>query len=170
MDSTDKKRFSEIMAGMAENFSSQLSTPGMALRYDALKDFSIDQIATGASVLMRTRKTMGMPTVAEMIEAISGPKGTMSDRAAEQVNAIMQQIRQVGYYGKPSLDDPVTQRLLSGRWAWKSLCSMTEREHRFWAKEFIDAYQSSQKTDNVHQIEDYGPKLKLLTGKIGRAA
>jgi hypothetical protein len=40
MKKQDELRFVEIMIGLAENFSSQLSTPGLVMRFEAMKEFS----------------------------------------------------------------------------------------------------------------------------------
>jgi len=171
MKDNEKERtaFTRIMVGIAENFSAQTSTAGLNLRFMALKEFSLQQIEAAAVKILTNRNAMGMPTVAEFISAIIGEQ-KKSDLAESQVNEVMKQIRSVGSYGTPIFEDRLTRELLSSRWSFRSLCAMTETELKWWVKEFIDAYQSMDRTEKRAQIECGGSqerKLKLLSGGIG---
>jgi hypothetical protein len=152
---------------LAENFSAQISKPGLSLRFEAMKKYNIEDISIAASKVLLTRKIMGMPTVAELIEAMGVVEPRQIDIAQQQVNEIMAQVRNIGSYGTPVFSDPVTIRLMKSRWSWKSLCAMTETEHKWWAKDFIEAYKSADTMDR-HEAIECTPRLKLLTGKIGR--
>ena len=170
MQDNDKTRFAEIMLGLAENFSAALTKAGLSMRFDALREFTIDQISAAANKILKNRTMMGMPTVAEFIVAINGGRENSENAASLQVNAVMQQIRQIGSYGQPVFDDPITKKLMSSRWSWRSVCSMTEVELKWWAKEFSDAYQAFQKNENQLAIEnnELSPKLRLLVGGISK--
>ncbi len=140
------------MIGLADNFSAQVTKPGLALRFDALRRYGIDQVATAAAKLILTRERMGMPNVAEFIREIEGPASTLQDLASEQVSVVRKQIRELGSYRAPGFDDPVTQSLMSSRWSWQSVCSMTETELKWWSMEFVEAYQSLERTGKRAQI------------------
>lgn len=169
MEDRDKTRFSEIMIGLADNFSAQVTKPGLAMRFDALRGYGIEQVATAAAKLILSREKMGMPNVAEMIREIEGPVRTLQDQASEQVSVVIKQIREVGFYRTPCFDDPLTRRLINSRWSWRSICSMTENELKWWAKEFAELYQSFSKGEVTGNIEyktrDEG--LRQLASKIG---
>jgi hypothetical protein len=143
------------MIGIAENFSSQISSQGMRIRFSALKDYSLQQIEDAAIKILKNRKAMGMPTVAEFIVAITGEQKS-SDNAQNQVNEIMRQIREIGWYGISVFDDPITKSLLSSRWTFRYLCDMTETESKWWSKDFIEAYQSMERTERRAQVEYNG--------------
>lgn len=166
MTANDKKKFFEIMTGLAENFSAQLSSPGLKLRFDALSRYDIGQIETAAIKILHSRNMMGMPTVAEFITAIEGDAIKPADSAIAQVNEIMRQIRELGSYRTPSFDDPVTASLMKSRWSWKTVCSMTETELKWFSKEFTEAYQSAERTEQKPMIEHVA-RLRLLAGGIG---
>jgi hypothetical protein len=165
----ERGKFSNIMIGMAENFSAQISQQGIMLRFMALKDYSIQQIECAAIKILINRKAMGMPTIAEFVSAINGEQKS-SDNAQNQVNEIMRQIREIGWYGISVFDDPITKSLLSSRWTFRYLCDMTETESKWWSKDFIEAYQSMERTERRAQVEYSGDnerKLKLLANGIG---
>jgi hypothetical protein len=169
MDASDKKKFFKIMTGLAENFSAQISGPGLALRFEALERFDIGQIEAAAISILNTRERMGMPTVAEFVRAIEGETVTTKDDATIQVNEIMRQIRELGSYRTPVFDDPVTKSLMSSRWSWQSVFSMTETELKWFSKEFIETYQSCDRKADHTMIDCAASKrMKLLIGGIGR--
>jgi hypothetical protein len=169
MKKQDEVRFAEIMIGLAENFSAQMSTPGLVMRFEAMKEFSIDEIASAATKLVKTRTMMGMPTVAEFIVAMGLQAPAVTDAANEQATAVMKQIRDLGSYRTPVFDDPITKSLMASRWSWAAVCSMTEAELKWWTKDFVEAYQANTRTDTQHRIEcDNTPRLKLLAGGIGK--
>jgi len=71
MENQDLKQFTEIMAGLAENYPGAVLTGnGLKLRFAALKEFSIDQVVSGATKLVQTHKYNSMPTTADMINAM----------------------------------------------------------------------------------------------------
>jgi len=169
MNDQDLGRFSEIMLGLAENFSSQISEPGLVMRFEALKEYGINEIAAAATKIVKTRTIMGMPTVAEFISAMGASEPSSPDKAAVQVSNILQQVRNVGSWGSPVYSDPITKRLMTSRWSWPSVCAMTEDEHKWWSKEFIEAYQATEKLDPQTTLDSgTSPRLKLLAGGIGK--
>lgn len=161
---SDKKKFAEIMMGLADNFSAAITKPGMKLRFDVLREFNINQIESAAINLVKIRTIMGMPTTAEIIVAIKGSEPSELDNATNQVNLIMQQLRNVGSYGNPGFEDPVTNSLMSTRWSWSAVCKMTEAEHKWWAKEFAEAYVAHKRASESEQ------KLRLLAGGVVKSA
>ncbi len=170
MKKQDELRFVEIMIGLAENFSSQMSTPGLVMRFDAMKEFSIDEIASAATKIVKNRTLMGMPTVAEFIAAMGLQAPAVTDAANEQATAVMKQIRDIGSYRTPVFNDPITRSLMASRWSWQSVCSMTEVELKWWAKDFVESYQANTRLDPQAIIEGSGQqtRLRLLAGGIGK--
>jgi hypothetical protein len=166
-DPREKAAFSKIMLGIAENFSAQMSSPGLNLRFLALKEFSLEQIETAAMKILTSRKAMGMPTVAEFMLAINGDQRA-SDKAEGQAVEVIKQIRSVGSYGSPVFNDPITRALMCDRWSFRSLCSMTETELKWWFKEFVDAYQASERRGECLALESRaeGKGLRLLPGGL----
>jgi len=170
MDEKDKLGFSEVMIGLAENFSAQMTKPGLLLRFNALSAHTLEQVKKAAVSLIMQRERMGMPTVAEIIKEIEGPAKNPADMAALQVADILKQIRELGSYRTPSFVDPVTKAIMSSRWSWRAVCAMTEAELKWWAKEFIEAYQAMDRVDTREKIAHSGTpmdSLKKLTAGIG---
>lgn len=169
MDVDEKKRFSRAFGTLNELFDRKTSLLLTNAYFNSLSRFSIEEVELAISTAIT--KCRFFPKPVELIEMIEGPtKDVMTkDIALEQVEDVMQQLRNIGSWGTPVFKDPITNRLMSSRWTWKSICSMTEEEHTWWAKEFIEAYQSSVRVEGYNPMQlDCGSKiLKSLTCKIG---
>jgi len=160
MNASDKIRFAQIMAGMADNFRDSVTKEGMAMRFEMLSDYSIHQIETAAKKILQTRKYTKMPPVAEFIEAINGKSIPVEMIAEEQWGEVIRQMREVGSWGEPVFKDKTTERLLTIRFHYKDLCAMTTHELSFVRKEFISAYVAKSNCDEKEKI-DYHPDTKL---------
>jgi len=171
MDNSDKKRFGEIMMGMADNFRDQVTTEGLRLRFEILKPYTIGQVEKAAVRILTTRKYTKMPPVAEFIEAIEGAAPTTRQIADQEWGKVVEQIRAVGANGLPLFESRLTGQLIRRRFSWGALCRQTERELTWTRKEFVEAYEAAVACECQRLIE--GPaegKLKRLTEKIGGAS
>nr|WP_319396125.1 hypothetical protein [uncultured Desulfobacter sp.] len=73
MEKQDLKRFTEIMMAVAENYpGTAFTSNGLKLRFEALKEFPIDQVSEAAVKLIRTHKYNSMPTTADFIDIMAG--------------------------------------------------------------------------------------------------
>ena len=168
MDNKDKKRFSDLMLGMADNFRDTISKEGMKLRFEMLKEFTIDQVEDAGQKIMRERKYTKMPPVAEFVDAINGQSVSIEMQAEQQWNEIISQIRLVGSYGTPVLCDHITKSLIGRRFSWQNLCHSTENDLRFIRKEFFAAYATEYSSHDCgllgYQRQD--AKLSGLAGNM----
>lgn len=146
MIDSDKKRFAQIMTGLAEDCSAQLTSAGLAMRYDALKNYSIEQVESAVVSVMRSNVYTKMPTTGTIIQAI---ENTDADKSELQIKAIREEIRRIGSYGSPVFDDPVTDEIVKRRFGWGAICSMSDREFEFFAKNFKSAYSTQSKEDRL---------------------
>jgi hypothetical protein len=142
MTDDDKHAFSSIMVGLAENYSQTVTPDGMRLRFEALKMFGIDEVKQAAMSLLASRKFTSMPTVADFLEHIGG--GNAEDKAEIEAGKVVEAVRSVGAYRSVVFDDPVTMAVISRAFGgWVKLCqNMTDREEKFFRKEFKQAYGS----------------------------
>lgn len=179
MNSQDEKRFVQIMLGMADNFRDTITKEGMAMRFDMLKQFSIQQVDQAAKKIIMVRKYTKMPPVAEFIEAIQGNhQNQIEERAEIQATVVLERLRNFEAYEiapglwsnneKPhTFEDPVTQFLMTKRWPflnWKA--SLLESEVKWWVKEFKEAYRAFSGSETPLQIEA-PEELKQLVANIG---
>ena len=92
--------------------------------------------------LLASRKYNSMPTVADFLEHIGG--GNAEDKAEIEAGKVVEAVRSVGAYRSVVFDDPVTMAVISRAFGgWVRLCqNMTDREEKFFRKEFKQAYGS----------------------------
>jgi len=165
---TDGKQFSEIMFGLAENYpGTNLTTNGLRMRFEALKEFSINQVSQAATVLLKNHRFNTMPTVGDFIRAIGAASGNVSieDRAEIEAGKVLGHLRRYGKAVIPEFDDPITRHLMSTRWRYGSWAAyVIESDLKWWHKDFVRAYQAhSADVDIVACL----PGLNQLAGQIG---
>lgn len=171
MKQADSVKFAQITTAVLANFGAIATEPILGLWFNAAKEdeFTVDQWESAAKKIIRSRKFTSQPTYADFFEAINGAPGTPTNIADNQVAVVIKQIREIGSYRTPAFDDPVTDSLMKSRWSWQSVCSMTESELKWWAKDFIEAYQSHERIDKPAMIDGSNQqRLRLLAGGIGR--
>lgn len=148
MKNEDKKRFLELMTGLAEVFSSNLTEAGVRLQFNALNQYSIEQIEQAANIIVKTRRYTSMPVPADFIEAI---EGNSDDNADYQISLIKKAIGIYGSYQTPKFVDPVTTEVVSTI-NWGNLCAMSEKELTFKMKELKELYKTIQKGSSGHVL------------------
>ena len=139
MDDKDKTRFAQIMTGLAEDCSSQLSSAGLLMRFEAMRQYTIEQIQRAVVRVMRGNVYTKMPTTGTIIQAIEGAE---DDKLELCLMEIKSQIAKIGSYGTPVFTDETTKALVSGRFGWGNICGMTAKDFEFFAREFKAAYKS----------------------------
>ena len=168
MKQTDFDRFGAAFGTMCEVFEKATSPIITRVYFRALSVFAVEDVEAAITRAIGTLRFFPKPV--ELIELITGKPESESAQiecaATSQVADVMKQVRTVGFYGKPVFDDPLTVRLLSGRWTFRSLCQMTETELKWWAKEFIEAYRSEYKTGTM-LLSQPPRSLSGMVRKIG---
>jgi len=164
--STDIERFGNAFGYLCEVFEKQSSPIITKAYFRTLEHFDIGQVEQ--AIWESISKFKFFPKPVEIITLITGGESKAEDTASAQVNEIMRQVREIGSYRPPAFSDPITADLMASRWTWKAVCSMTETEHKWFAKEFIDAYQVCDRSvRKQYGIENTTKRMRLLTGGIG---
>jgi hypothetical protein len=140
MNDLDKSEFAALMTGLAENFGAQLSKPGLALRFEALREHSIEAVRAACMSLLNTRKYRQMPTVAEFLEHLGG--GSVDDIAAVEAAKVVRAVKELGGYRSVAFDNATTQAVIEHSFGgWVKLCEELTGENEKWvAKDFVKAY------------------------------
>ena len=170
MEISDKKRFAVIMYGLADNFRDHVSKDGLRFRFEALKEFKIEEVERASMEIVQRRKYTKMPTIGEIIEAIRGnPEKQIEDVAEIQAAVVLRAIGTYGSYQSPTFEDPVTAEVIAKRFGWGHLCSYITDESKPWfVKEFKEAYLSFSRSMGNNVIEfKPGENIKKLVSKIG---
>lgn len=148
MENKDKQRFFEIMFGLADNFGGTISKEGLAMRFDALSEHTIEDVAKAATNLIRYRKKEypPVPTVQEMLDVIAGferPTQALSAKAQAEIE-VDKVLRKLKYFGRNApvdFENEITFHLMTTRWKYNDWASTVEEKDLVWfRKEFVEAF------------------------------
>jgi hypothetical protein len=167
----NREKFFKVMMALAGNFGTAIQPATLDVWFAMAKDdwITYEQISAAAQTIMRT-KTDGygrMPTYAELLVAIRGQAPTIEHKATAEANRVIAHLHTYGATTSPDLSaDPITQRLMTVRWHYKTWASQVlESELKWWVKEFVQAYEAEQISSGRHaQIP---AKLRGLIENIG---
>lgn len=150
MEPSDKKKFAEVMQGLAEDKGIQLSASGIALKFEALKQFSIEDIYKAALSMMANKKYSSMPAVSDFLEHLGG--GSVEDRGQVQAALVWQSIVKYGGARSVVFDDPCTMAVIhQGFGGWQKMCRETEVDKMKWfIKDFTGLYGSFSRSGMKH--------------------
>lgn len=169
MEKKDEKRFVQIMLGMADNFRDSITKEGMSMRFDLLKDFTIQQIEGAAKQIMYSRKYTKMPAIADFIESLNASIPKPEDKALIFANEIIAHSRTQGSQIFPSGLDKIAKHLMTRRWPYAEWSAkILTSELTWWVKEFREAYKIYTETTNNGKLLDSPHKdIKTLICDIG---
>lgn len=160
MDLRDKARFTQIMLGMADNFRDTITKEGMQMRFDMLKEFSIEQVEEASRQIMRARKFTKMPPVAEFFDALEGSNGRKALEAWGEVVECLKMGEE------PS--DPVAVEAVRriGGWAW--LTRQSYDELHWLEKRFVEHYESYEQKEQQALPKPKADVLQLAGAAVRR--
>ena len=140
MENPDKQAFAEMMVALAENYGQTVTKAGMALRFDALREYDITDVRRAAMSLLRSRKYTSMPTVADFIEHMGG--GSAEDKAEAAAGKALRAVAEVGRYASVTFDDPVLMAVIENAWGgWPEFCAAySGPEVKFVRRELAKTY------------------------------
>lgn len=169
MTENDEKKFVQIMLGMADNFRDSVTKEGMAMRFDMLKEYTIQQIESAAKQIIYTRKYTKMPTIADFIDALNINTPKPEDKALIFANEIIAHSRTQGSNIFPPGLDKVAKHLMTRRWPYAEWSSTVLTSGlTWWVKEFREAYKVySETTSGGKLLEHPHEDIKTLIQDIG---
>jgi hypothetical protein len=138
MTHQDRADFATLLAEVLGFYRQQTSPFAMSVWWEACKGFEIAQVrqAMTAHALNPDRGHFA-PMPADIIRHLV----PSNDDAAHSAWAnLLEQVRSIGSYGSPKLDDNA-RNALAAMGGWGALCRSDERELPFLQKRFVDGYK-----------------------------
>jgi len=159
----NRQKFREIMEGLAEDKGIQLSAPGIALKFAALQQFSIEEIKRAAISMMANKKYSSMPSVSDFLEHLGG--GNAEDKGQVQAALVWQSVVKYGGARSVVFDDPCTMAVIhQGFGGWQKMCSELEVDKMKWfIKDFTGLYGSFSRSNMKHigYLAGYSDPVRL---------
>lgn len=147
----DRTLFAEAMHVLGETFNEPISDIRIEGYFDALQDFSIEQV--NVAVRLALRDCRFFPKPVELREMIAGAPGANADAAWGE---LIREVRRVGYTGTPTFSDDRAMLALRETWgSWQRLCETLPGEGPEligWAKQFKAAFLSLETRDLTHRL------------------
>jgi len=150
IDPDDKKQFSDIMKGLSEDKGIQLSAPGIALKFEALKQFPIQDIYKAAIAMMGNKKYATMPAVSDFVEYLGG--GSADDHGQLQGALVWKSVKQYGGTRSVVFDDPTTMAVIQQCFGgWQKMCTeLMEDQLQWFLKDFARHYAAYRRSNVRH--------------------
>jgi len=143
------------MNGLADIYGHNLSKIGIDMRFNALKQYSIEQVTEASNIIVRTRKYTTMPVPADFITAIEGDPDEIADI---QKSIVMEAYNR--YDPRQKFKDPITQGVIN-KIGWGKMGQVNKKEIPFLLKDFKDMYKSYKKATSGNLL-NAPPEVKSL--------
>lgn len=146
----DLDLFSTVMWGLAEDFGGKVSDDSLSLRFSALQEYSIEDIAKAGTWLLKHRESTfpAVPTTKEIIDAIRSVSQANPRLKAEiEADKVLSTLKEWGRDADALFYDKITMYLMTKRWTFRQLDLMAvdDKGLKWWRKDFVQAYQDIEK-------------------------
>ncbi len=144
MNDSDRTQFAEIMAGLGEIYDKTFSKTAIAMYWDALKAYPLDDIKRATTNIVRTHKYATFPKPAEFIEFIDPPQEaeTKAELMTEEFYARFANSGYESFEWK----DPVLAMTVAHYGGWHSVLKQYPRDNEkdaiFWMKDLKKTYMA----------------------------
>ena len=129
----------------------------------ASEKVTVEEAQAAAVQVMKSREYNKLPPPAAFLEIVR-PQVKPEELAEAQADKVIQAVRNLGPYGSPEFNDPITAQLMSKRWPWGSFAANLETDKvKWWRKEFVEAYCWTEKA-GPHALPTAKP-LALVESK-----
>jgi hypothetical protein len=155
MENEDKKEFAKLLWMFANDAGVKISQEQLSVKFEMLKEFSIEDITKASHHLAKYRETTwpAIPAIPEFVKIIEsfGLKAVgIEERAEMQAAIVIKKLKYDGRNGVIDFSDPITKSIMTDRWPYNSWAStITESDITWWKKDFIVLYKSYGKYENA---------------------
>lgn len=139
MTDQDKTRFAEVLVGIADYYDRELSETSIRVYWVGLRKFDLK--AVERAFFNHTQSPDNgkfMPRVADIALML---EGTSTDTAYLAWTKFENAVKRCGSWQDVAFDDWIIHRVVFDMGGWVLLCSKTEKEWPFIAKEFENRYR-----------------------------
>ena len=138
MDDSARREFATMMHGIATLYGKEISKPVIAIWWNALSSYAIDDVRRALNAHVRNPDNgQWMPKPADVVKLLDGTSESAAMIAWSQV---MHALKTVGSYSSVAFDDPIIHATIADMGGWIQLGAMTEDEQPFKAREFEKRY------------------------------
>lgn len=147
MDNSNKQDFAKLYYALGEYYEKNVSTELLAMLFDDLIEFTIDDVKCGAK-LHRADPKHGtfFPKAADIIRHLQTGKLSTEEKAELAWAQVQQCLRANGSYGGLKIEDKQGIAALKSFTTWKEFCAMDAGKQTWAKKEFLSMYSTYENT------------------------
>lgn len=142
----DWAAFCDCMTGAGMVTGKQLPASAMALMFDLLAEYTIEQVQSGVAAHLKGPEGKFFPTPSHIIQQI---QGNSTERAYYAWRVLLKAIDKYGYYDSVRFPDPAYHYAISLLGGWmtvsEDLGGLSEKELTFRRPEFVSLYQRGER-------------------------
>jgi len=138
----NKDKFIELLSGLGELYDKQITEAMFDIYYEALKDFSFEQISGAAMKCVKTHKYNTLPKPAEILEWL---EGSIEDKAYIAWTQAHMAVVKYGHYDTVEFADPIISNVIQELGGWMLFSDIKTTELPFWEKRFREFYKVFEK-------------------------
>ncbi|MCP4394856.1 MAG: hypothetical protein GY804_11420 [Alphaproteobacteria bacterium] len=147
MNNSDKSAFAELMVGNGEIYNKTVSKSLMQIYFDALTDYSIEDVKKGfGKHSLDAKHGSFFPKPADIVRHLQTGQLSTEEKAELAWGQITYELRKTGSYGNLELDDKQALAALRSFTSWKEFCAMDVTKLTWAKKEFMSMYSTYQNT------------------------
>ena len=164
----DTKRFMNLLGSVSEVFNKELSPLTINLYENILSEFPIEAVEKAFGKALTTCRFFPKP--ADIVDHITQGKKISNENIAElEAEKVLKHLRQYGSAKSLNAENPITNRLMSTRWQYRTWASQVlEKDLVWWKKEFIESFKSFSETDTALLENPSSGKVVPLLTKVGK--
>lgn len=180
---TDQKiRFAKALSALAEYYGKELSDGVIALYWQGLSQYPIDDIEAAIGRHLQNPDTgQWMPKIADIVRMIDG---TTQGAAAMAWAKVMRAVGSVGQYQSLAFDDAIIHLVIDDLGGWPGICQGEEAEIPFLQKRFETSYRAYRMrgsdvpphprylvgvSEMQNTAKGYEPEAPRLVGDLAKA-
>ena len=147
MQESDKADFKMIMVGIGELYNKEITKPLMRIYFSSLANYSLHDVEQGINAhTMDAKHGSFFPKPADIVRNLQTSEISQEDKAMLAWSQVIREIRRTGSYGTLKLDDKQALAAVKALGSWQQLCNSTETEMTWKKKEFMNIYETYEKT------------------------
>jgi hypothetical protein len=137
---SDRSKFIEVLQGVHDFYSRELSVFAGRVWWDACATFDLEQVTKALSAhLMDPERGMFMPKPADLVREL---QGTRTDRSLIAWGKVLDAIQRVGAYQSVVFDDGVIHAVIEDLGGWVKVCRGNVDDLSYLQKRFCDSYKA----------------------------
>lgn len=168
MQASDSSKFLEVLAGVHDFYSKDMSEFAARVWLQACEGFDLEQATKALSAhLMDPERGAFMPKPADLVRALHG---TQTDRALIAWGKTLMAAQRVGAYTSVCFDDGLIHAVIEDLGGWIRVCRTSTEELPHLQRRFCDSYRAYARRPGAEFPACLAGEAEIQNGAIGHSS